>query len=325
MNTKDYIALFERNFEKIKSQLGWAADKRVAIMLASRYSAEGKEFSPQSFNEVIEAIKQQTKWYHTLRVTGNLQYCIAMMMDGKGDANFLVNELLENEEILKSAKFTRTQFSYIAATFFSKGAVNKNVLAENAQKLYKAIRKHHPFLTSFEDIPYAVLLSSEEDDSEVRAETMNRYYKELRNFDFPIGNDLQWLSQILTFHSPNYVEQLVQYVVEIRKQLQEVGIKIKHTHYPVLGFLAVAGITSEQIKTIGELYKELSQLKLLRWYKDIILSITVQKALSDLVHLDKSLEMSVITSLEMLIQVEQAMIMTATIAAVAASSSSSSS
>lgn len=325
MKYKDLIALFEGNFEKVKTYLGWSADKRIVIMMASYYTAKGKVFSPQSFNEVIEAIKQQTKWYHTLRTSVNLQNSIAMLLDGKGDATTLITDLLANEEVLKAAKFSRTQYSYIAASVFPKVEGNKAVIAENAQKLYKAIRKHHPFLTSNEDIPYVVLLSSGDDTSEVRAETMNRYYKELRKFDFYIGNELQWLSQILTFHSANYVEHLVPYVVEIRKQLQENGIKLKYMHYPLLGFLAVAGVKSDQIEELSQLYKELSQIKQFRWYKDAILSVVVQKLLNDHVSINESHEMSIVTSLEALIQAEQAMVITATMAAVVASSSSSSS
>jgi len=325
MEYKSYLTLFENNFEKIKSHLGWSVDTRVSLMLSSQYSARGKDFSPRSFSEVIEAIKQQTKWYHTIRMSSTLQYSLAMMLDDKGDPQLAVKKLLENEQFLKSAKLTRTQYSYLAALFLPEETEQKKRVAENAQKLYKAIRKHHPFLTSYEDIPYVVLLSSGMDDTEVRAETMNRYYKELRQFNFWVGNELQWLSQILTFHSAEYVEQLVPYVVELRKQLNEQGIKIKQTHYPILGFLAVAGVQSEQIQKISKLYKELSQFKKLRWYKDIILSIAVQKILHELVSLTDSLEMSTITSLESLIQAEQAMMMTVTIAAVAASSSSSSS
>ena len=71
---------------------------------------------------------------------------------------------------------------------------------------------------------------------------------ELRQFNFWVGNELQWLSQILTFHSAEYVEQLVPYIVELRKQLNEQGIKIKQTHYPILGFLAVAGFNLNKFK-----------------------------------------------------------------------------
>lgn len=325
MNNSEFIELFEKNYEKVKSHLGWSVDKRVAVMIASSYSSRGKSFNEQSFNEVIQAIKQQTKWYHTLRVSGNLQYCIAMMLDEKGDANTLVNELLVNEELLKSVKFTRTQYSYIAALFLPNDEANKKTVAENAQRLYKAIRKHHPFLTSYEDVPFAVLLSSEVDDTEERAALMNKYYKELRENNFSMGNELQWLSQILTFYGTEYVEQLVPYVIEIRKQLNDNGIKIKHTHYPILGFLAIAGTNTDQINEIGNLFKELSELKLLRWYKDNILSMAVQKYLCDLVNVNKSLEMSLVTSLEMLLQAEQAMMLSVTMAAVVASSSSSSS
>lgn len=31
MNYLEYIKLFERNFEKIKSHLGWTVDKRISV------------------------------------------------------------------------------------------------------------------------------------------------------------------------------------------------------------------------------------------------------------------------------------------------------
>ncbi|UZM99499.1 DUF4003 domain-containing protein [Lysinibacillus sp. MHQ-1] len=122
---------------------------------------------------------------------------------------------------LKEAKFRSGNFSYIAAQFLTENEKDKIVHAHAARALFEAIRKHHPFLTSYEDIPYAVLLSNPSDDVEIRAETMNRYYKELRTYNFHAGNELQWLSQVLTFLSPQFDRQLVPNVVTIRDALKK--------------------------------------------------------------------------------------------------------
>lgn len=104
--------------------------------------------------------------------------------------------------------------------------------------MYEAIRKHHRFLTSFDDIPYAVLLSNPTDDVVLRAETMNRYYKELRTYYFNAGNELQWLSQVLTFLSPQYDNNLVPSVGTIRDTLKKTRCKSKNNALSIIGILS---------------------------------------------------------------------------------------
>lgn len=323
MEQTGYIELLENNYNKLVNLLGWSVDKRIILTISSHYSAEGKTFSTQSFSTVIQEIKKQTSWFSTLRSNITLKYSVAMMLDEKEDAYHAVKQLIENEEILKSAKFKRSVYSYIAALFLTENMEKKQSHAENARELFEAIRKHHPFLTSHEDMPYAVLLSSDGEDTETRADTMNRYYMELKKHGFSIGNELQWLSQILTFHSSCYIDQQVPYVVQLRDELKQAGIKIKSIYYPLIGFLAVAGAKSEQIEQFVTLYNQLKSAKLFKWYKDMVFGVTVQKILHDLVNIKESIDMSLVTTLEMLIQAEQAMMMSMTMAAVVASSSTS--
>lgn len=322
MENKAYIELLQKNYDKVVNYLSWTVDKRIILMLASHYSAAGKTFSFGPFEVIIEEIKNQTSWHSTLR-TSSLQYSVAMLLDGKGEPQQAVAELIEKEEILKQIKFKRSAYSYISALFLTNNPEQKQVHADNARKLYEAIRKHHPFLTSHEDMPYSVLLSGNDEDSELRAQTMNRYYTELRKNNFTMGNQLQWLSQILTFNSPVYTEEIVPYVDQIRDELIQRNIKIKQEHYPLLGFLAVAGAKTEHINQIVALYEELTKVKLFRWYKSLAFNIALQKVLHDLANLDDSLDMSVVTNLQMLIQAEQAMMAAATIAAITAASSTS--
>ena len=323
MENKAYIELLQTNYDKITNYLSWTVDKRILLMLASHYSAMGKTFSYASFETVIDEIKKQTSWFSTLRSSSNLLYSVAMLLDGKKEPQQSVSELIKNEEILKQANFKRSVYSYISALFLTEDLEQKQTHAENAKRLYDAIRKHHPFLTSHEDMAYSVLLSKNGEVPELRAKTMNRYYTELRKNSFSLGNQLQWLSQIMTFKSPDYQEHMVPYIVEIRSDLVQRNVKLKKEHYPLLGFLAIAGAKTEHIGQITALYKEVTKMKIFRWYKSMAFSTALQKILPELENLEESFDMSVVNNLEMLMQAEQAMIATTTIATVAAASNTS--
>lgn len=323
MENKAYIELLQVNYDKITNYLSWTVDNRILLMLASHYSAAGKTFSYVSFEAIIEEIKKQTSWFSTLRSSSNLLYSVAMLLDGKEEPQQSVGELIKNEETLKQANFKRSVYSYISALFLTEDSEQKQTHAENAKRLYDAIRKNHPFLTSHEDMAYSVLLSKNGEVPELRAKTMNRYYTELRKNSFSLGNQLQWLSQIMTFKSPDYQEHMVPYIVEIRSDLVQRNVKLKKEHYPLLGFLAIAGAKTEHIGQITALYKEVTKMKIFRWYKSMAFSTALQKILPELENLEESFDMSVVNNLEMLMQAEQAMIATTTIATVAAASNTS--
>lgn len=180
------------------------------------------------------------------------------------------------------------------------------------------------FLTSFEDIPYAVLLSRSNDVVELRAEIMNRYYKGLRTYDFSAGNELQWLSQVLTFLSVQYDANLVPSVVAIRDTLKKQSVKVKNMHYPLLGFVAILKLNQTQLQQIIDLYHELKSIKLLKWHREFLLFMAVQIVIYDIAIVQHTLSMAIRSSVELLIQAQQAVLMTSITAVAVASSSSSS-
>ena len=127
----------------------------------------------------------------------------------------------------------------------------------------------------------------------------------------------------MTFKSPDYQEHMVPYIVQIRSDLVQRNIKLKKEHYPLLGFLAIAGAKTEHIDQMTALYEEVIKMKIFRWYKTFAFSTALQKVLPELANLEESFDMSVVNNLEMLMQAEQAIIATTTIATVAASSNTS--
>lgn len=308
--------------EDVSKAAGWTVDRKIVLAIACKFVASGKTFDAIRYKNVLQEMKKQSSWMSPLRTT--VGYSIAANLLEQEDTEKAVKDLLTNVSILKEAKFRSGNFSYIGAQFLTEDEQNKEAHAQAARALFDAIRKHHPFLTSYEDIPYAVLLSSPSDDVELRAETMNQYYKELRTYNFNAGNELQWLSQVLTFLSPQFDVNLAPNVVALRDTLKNQNVKVKAMHYPLLGFLAILSLTKAQLQDIIDLYHELKDLKLLKWHREFVLFMAVQIAIYDMAKVQKSLSMTIMSSIELLIQAQQAAMIAAVSAAAIASSSSSS-
>lgn len=321
----DYVMIeneFANIVEDVSKAAGWTVDRKIVLAIASTFVASGKTFDATKYKNVLQEMKKQSTWMSPLRTT--VGYSIAANLMEQDDAENAVKNLLTNVSILKEVKFRSGNFSYIGAQFLTEDEQDKKAHAQAARALFDAIRKHHPFLTSYEDIPYAILLSSPSDDVEVRAATMNRYYKELRTYNFNAGNELQWLSQVLTFFSPQFNGQLVPDVVTLRDVLKKQSVKVKARHYPLLGFLAILNLNKTQLQGLIDLYHELKDMKLLKWHREFVLFIAVQIAIYDMAKVQKSLSMTIMSSIELLIQAQQAAMIAAVSAATIASSSSSS-
>lgn len=321
----DYVMIenaFTNTVEEVSKAAGWTVDRKIILAIASTFVASGKTFDTAKYKNVLQEMKKQSSWMSPLRST--VGYSIAANLMEQENIEKAVKDLLTNVSILREAKFRSGNFSYIGAQFLTEDEKDKKEHAQAARFLFDAIRKHHPFLTSYEDIPYAVLLSRSNDDVDLRAETMNRYYKELRTYSFNAGNELQWLSQVLTFLSPQFDGQLVPNVVMLRDTLKKQNIKVKAMHYPLLGFLAILNLNKTQLQEIIDLHHELKDLKLLKWHREFVLFMAVQIAIYDMAKVQKSLSMTIMSSIELLIQAQQAAMMAAVSAAAIASSSSSS-
>lgn len=311
---------FTNMVEDVSKAVGRTVDRKIVLAIASKYVASGKPFDSVKYKEVLQEMKKQTSWTSPLRTT--VGYSIAANLLEQEDPQQAVKNLLNNVNIMKEAKFRSGNFSFIGAQFLTEEESEKRAHAQAARALFDAIRKHHKFLTSYDDIPYAVLLSSPSDDAELRAETMNRYYKELRTYNFNAGNELQWLSQLLTFLSAQYDNNLVPNVVTIRDTLKNQDVKVKTMHYPLLGFLAILEVNQVQLQQIVDVYNELKDMKLLKWHREFVLFMAIQIAIYDMAQVQQSLSMTIMSSIELLIQAQQAAMFAAMGAAAVASSSS---
>lgn len=312
----------ETTYEKVKSLAGWSVDKNVVLTIASYYLTAEREFDAAAFNRAMETLKSRTGWFSPIR--GQLMPVIAAFLahsDRKIDEE--VDRLFEKQKVLRGEGFRNTIHSFLAAFLMTDNPSEYTDEARKAKMLFDAMKKQHYFLTSDDDYAYAVLLSKNGENPERHAANMRKYYNAFREKRYRSGNELQWLSQIMTYIDVEYNEQYVERADEIFKQLKR-ETKATQVHYPMVGFLAIFQVDNEKIDDIVQLTKQLEHSKPFKWNREMALSVAIGYVLYHLTD-DSTAQVSVslATSVEMILQAQQA-VMAATMAAFVASSTTSS-
>lgn len=322
VNTDIFRSDVEMTYEQVKSLAGWTVEKDVVLTITSYYVTSEREFDAENLNRAMDAIKEKTGWFSPLR--GNLLPMIAAFLDRPGVAiEDEVHHFFEKQRMLRSVGFRNTIHSYLAALLMTDDADFYDIEARQAKALYVEMKKKHYFLTSDDDYAYALLLGKRGVNPEVHAAAMRTYYNALRAQGLRGGNELQWMSQVLTYIDVNFQESTVDRAKEIVTYLKP-RVKVRPVHYPMVGFLTVFGVTDEQLDTIITLTKALEETKILKAKKEMALSIAIGYVLHELVQNEAEIPISLATSTELIIQAQQA-IMAASIAAMASVSATNSS
>lgn len=312
----------ETTYDQVKSLAGWSVDKNVVLTITSFYVTAGREFSAVDFNRAMEALKARSGWFSPLR--GNLLPMMAALLTQSAP---LIEEeadrLIEKQRVLKQAGFRNTIHSYLAAFLMDDDRSLFEEEAVRAKKLYDAMKKKHFFLTSDDDYAYAMLLGKNKEDPEAHAEAMRTYYDALRNKSFKMGNELQWMSQVMTYVDIEFENRRVERAAEMFDKFQQ-NLKAKPVHYPMIGFLAVFGISDEKVKDIIILTKQFEQSKCFKWNREMALSVAIGYIAYQSTESPVQMSVSLAASIEMILQAQQA-VMAATVAAVVASSATNSS
>ncbi|MGI2328818.1 DUF4003 family protein [Planococcus sp. YIM B11945] len=311
------IKLMEETFSEISKKLGWAVDKRIALSVTNFYLTQTTGFQAEEHEKASKTIKKSEGWFSPLQAHMH-HIAAAFLAISQEDPETGLKALNARQQQLNDGGFSKSAYTYLAALLMQEGDDVKR-----AKLLYEEMRSHHKFLTSQEDVPYAILLSRQEGAIAERAATMNAYYKDLREQGFTMGNDLQWLSQVMTFNSPVYDPKVVGRVLALKEFFKNEEIKIRASHYPVIGFLAVSEAEGPALMEIVENTKLLKETKLYRWFPDMVFPTVVQYAMKDAEDVRGLSNAAFSTSLEMLMQAQQAAMMVSVNAAISASNNSS--
>lgn len=154
-------------------------------------------------------------------------------------------EILEIYNILKKHFGNSGYLAYISTVLADMIPVSEaDAIGERGRRIYKLMSKKHPFLTSGEDTPFAVLFAfSEKEDEELIAD-MEEYYIAMKRLSYD-ANVLQSISHMFALENGER-EAKIQRFKDLFALLERRGRKYsKHYELPVLAALSLLPVDME--------------------------------------------------------------------------------
>ncbi|MFG6148605.1 DUF4003 family protein [Halobacillus sp. B23F22_1] len=316
-NIREYKQIFFKLAETFK----WT-DKKVLMLAASIYVTHDHTFSIRQYKELCEYIKKEAGIFSPLN--SDLRFTAAALLDVHGeDVKRKYEELLHVYDKLVVHGFKKGNFTYIAALTI---LTNEQLHAEDKQMsraltIYKEMKNKHPFLTAKEDYPLAFLLSETDGEEKEVVQRVEYFYKKLSRNGFHKGNDLQFLSHILSLDKEPEKDHLIERAVHVYEQMKHLSIKPKTLYYPEISLLSLFKEGTKELETIIAVKKDLDHSKHFKWNQDINFKMAVNLSISHRLKDSSIAATGLFATIESIMQAQQAAIMAGMVGAVAASNS----
>ncbi|RKQ31514.1 DUF4003 family protein [Oceanobacillus halophilus] len=309
----DYIDIYE----KLRMNMKWkVSDKRILMTIASIYVMNQKELDIKRFFEVADEIKRKASLFSSMK--SHPRFTTGALLDVNFDhPKSEVSTLFHLYQAFRKVKFSSGTFTYMAASIV---LTNRDRIQDSqsvihkAKEIYDEMKKEHFFLTGTSDYPLAALLAFEERPDLISH--IEHFYEELSKNGFSKGNDLQFLSHILSLDSDTSANQLINRSIEVSDSFKEKGIRRKRMYYPIIGMLSLLPKEECNMDTIIAVYDKLNDH--IKWQKEMNLIIAVSLFINDKLEASGLAETSIYTTLETILQAQQA-VMVSTMAAASAS------
>ncbi|TGB02031.1 DUF4003 family protein [Halobacillus salinus] len=304
-------------FSEMNDKNKWT-DDRILMMAASVYVVKNREFDAERYTDLCEYIKQESGAFSYLRST--IRFSVAAWLDTRFDdprEAFQTYNRVYDRMIEKG--FKRTTFTYIAALVMLQDDESElDECMDRSLTVYERMRSEHPFITSKDDYPLAVLLAQQEGEIDTLIYRMEEIYSGLNANGFWKGNNLQFISQMLSLDTIHDAETLVNRATHLSDQLKNASLKTKSMHYPEIGMLTLTDET-DRLEDIRMIRDQLNGEKKYRWHRDLNYKLAVQLVVSESLQEDSVAEAGLFTSMEVIMQAQQTAIMAGAVGAAAAS------
>lgn len=297
--------LLEENVEALRMAMGNWVHKQLILMTAAQFTAKGQKIDGNAFIKVSDTIKKSASLFSPLK---SIHFPITgMILASEKIPDDEVNRLHRNYELLRKVGLRSSVFTYMAAYL-----MEDSMDTERIKAVFEEMKKHHRFLTSYDDYPAAVIIAKQEGDVESLLEVSEQYYQMLNENGFYKGNDLQFLANMLVMNGA-FNKKLASNVIYAKDELNRNGLKVKQIHYPSIGVISLSGKINEAVTCS----LELKDMKLFKWYKDM--AIVAATYFVSQQYVDAS--SSITVAMQAIIQAQQAASAAAISAAAAASAS----
>lgn len=320
------IEKYKEIFSLLKKDLKWkVADQRTLMIIASMYVLNGRPFDMKRLIDLSSYIKENVGIFSSLK--SYERFTTAAMLDIRfEEPQNKFHELMELYKKMVENGFSRGTFTTIAALVLLSDPLHEKdqlEMIDRSLTVYKGMKKKHLFLTSANDYPLAAMLANRNVPLDNLIEHIEEFYDKLALNGFRKGNDLQFLTHILSLDEKTGADILVQRCVELYDLFKQSGKKPKAMYYPQIGLLALLDDGKSEVKAILHAADQLNSEKLFKWHKDMNLIMAINFIVSNKVTDSSLLETGIYTTIETIIQAQQAAMTAAIVGATAANVSNS--
>ncbi|WP_433748104.1 DUF4003 family protein [Falsibacillus pallidus] len=314
------VEAYKEIFHEMKKKYKWSfSDHRILMMAASLYVTNKKEFNLKRYDEVVEYIKGEVGMFSTLK--GNDRFTFAAMLDTKfDDPKAAFKDFIRTYEAVIEAGFHRSTFSYIAGMVALTGEKDAGEAIPQAYGIYKSMKSNHFFFTGMDDYPLAMLLAQRELEMDAMMTEIESLYQKLNDAGFRKSNELQSMSHILSLEGETNPDTLVSRCQEMFSLMKESSLKPKAMHYPHIALLAFLDQPKVSLHQVVDIYDQLNAEKDFKWQKDFNLVMAIQLMIAEKVGESSVLSTALHSTIEALIQAQQAACIAAVSGAAAAAS-----
>jgi hypothetical protein len=242
--------------------------------------AKSREFDLIRYIELADFIKGKVNMFSYLKSTQRFTTA-AMLETTTHNPQHSFDVLLTIYEKLVEKGFTRSTYSYITASILLNTGEKTEHYIDKTIQLYKRMKDQHYFLTGSSDYPLAALLAHSDFEVDQSALLMKENYSQLLQNKFRKGNDLQFLSHILSLDPSRDPKDAAAKCLVIKNELYQNGMKTKSLHYPYIGMLSFLGNFQDEIMKLQAVNLQLNNDKLFKWQKDMNFMMSVLFLMND--------------------------------------------
>ncbi|MEK4229675.1 DUF4003 family protein [Solibacillus sp. FSL H8-0538] len=250
---KEIISLFRDNLEKIGLFFGTNAAPFKRTM-ATQLTIRGHRFHFEAYEQVQQAIKQQTKWYQLPRMNMSITNSYYVHLVTATNKHTAVADLFATEKLLKDVGFRRSVQSYLAALYIKNAGHAKKMDATS-----RALKQQSSNKFASPTLQLTAMLSAREEMPEQLAEATEHYYSTLRK-DFKRGDQLQHVTLMLTIIRGTFDAKLCDRIRELAQLIQQLNVKLQDRHYAVICLLALANFKKDDFPKLFALHEEIVTL-----------------------------------------------------------------
>ncbi|MTI46439.1 DUF4003 family protein [Sporosalibacterium faouarense] len=308
-SVENYLEIYHELYRELK----WKTNNQILMMISLLYTINEKKFVLSDLIDLSEYIRKNASIFSTLR--SHQRFTTAASLITKFDEpKKAFNELIELHDLLVSSGLKKGPYTIISALALMTTRQHDISLEERIDKalaIYKGMKGYHFFLTSQGDYPLAILLSKSELPTEVLMEEIEFYYSNLSQLDFKKGNDLQFLSHILMLTNTENKLLIINRCNRLLEQLINEDLKIRKMHYPQIGLMSIVDRElDEEITLINEISNRFNNTKEFKSSKDMNLTmatlLVISSVIKNLYDDITIIETGISTSIEALVQAQNA-------------------